>query len=124
VTGRPERAAYADLERSIARLLAVGTNASIALLAIGTVLMFARRIDPTAGAPPFDAGLIGDDIVHLRPAGFMVLGLIAVLVTPAARVVAALVSYVRTGERAMAIVAFLILVVIALSVGLAGTIEA
>jgi uncharacterized membrane protein len=124
LTAAPDRAPSADLERSIARLLTVGTYGSVGLLAIGAVLMFGYRIDPLGGAPPFDPGLIADDILHLRPSGFMWLGLIAVLATPSARVAAALVAFLRTGQRAMALVAFLILVVIALSVAVSGGTEA
>jgi hypothetical protein len=47
-----------------------------------------------------------------------------VVATPSARVAAALVGYARSGERPMAVVAALILVVIALSVGLATGLEA
>jgi uncharacterized membrane protein len=125
VTARTQHAAppSADLDRAIGRLLTIGTYTAILLLGIGSVLLFAYRIDPLAGAPPLEPGLIVDDIVHLRPAGFMWLGLIVVLATPVARVVASLVGFVRRGERTMAIVAALILVVIALSIVL-GTAEA
>jgi uncharacterized membrane protein len=113
-----------DLERSIARLLTYGTYASVALLAVGAVLMFAAGLDPLGGGPPFDPALIVDDVGHLRPAGFIWLGLVAVVGTPAARVVASLVGYLRRGERLMILVAVLILVVISLSVGLARGLEA
>ena len=124
MTAGSDRAPSADLERSIARLLTIGTYGSVGLLAIGAVLMFGRQIDPLGGAPPFDPGLIADDILHLQPAGFMWLGLIAVLATPSARVAAALIAFLRTGQRAMALVAFLILVVIALSIAISGGTEA
>ena len=44
------------------------------------------------------------------------LGLIAVIATPTARVIASLVGYVRGGERRMAVVSVAILTVIAASV--------
>jgi uncharacterized membrane protein len=109
----------ADLDRSIARLLTSGTYLSVALLAVGVVLMLATRIEPLAGGPPFQLELIVDDLVHLRPTGFIWLGLIAVVATPAVRVVAALIGFIRSGERTMAVAAGLILMVIALSVALA-----
>lgn len=114
----------ADLDRSIARLLTVGTYASVALLAIGFLLLLVRGISPLAGAPPFDPSLIVDDVLNLRPIGFISLGLIVVIATPAARVAASLVGYLRRNERAMAVVAVLILAVIAISVALAMTLEA
>ena len=119
MTADPQPGLPADLDRSIARLLTYGTYVSVGLLGIGTILMFARGIAPLAGGPPFQLELIVDDVVHLRAAGFMWLGLVAVIATPTARVVAALIGFVRRGERTMALVAALILAVIALSVVLA-----
>jgi uncharacterized membrane protein len=112
-----------DLERSIARLLTIGTYASIALLVLGVVLMLASGIGPRSGGPAFDPSSIVPDVLALRPAGFLWLGLVAVVATPAARVVASLIGYLRRGERAMAVVAALILVVIGLSVALARGLE-
>jgi uncharacterized membrane protein len=108
-----------DLERVIARLLTVGTYGSVALLAIGTALMLAGGVQPLTAKPPFDIGQIGDDIVHLRVQGFLWLGFIAVIATPASRVVASLIGFARGGERLMAVISALILAVIILSVVLA-----
>jgi uncharacterized membrane protein len=116
LTADPQRGLPADLDRSIARLLTFGTYVSVALLGVGAILMFARRIAPLAGGPAFRPELVVDDVVHLRAAGFMWLGLLAAIATPAARVAAALVGFLRRGERTMAIVAVLILAVIGLSV--------
>jgi uncharacterized membrane protein len=113
-----------DLDHAIARLLTLGTYASVALLAVGVLLMLARRISPLGGPPSFEPSLLLDDLVSFRPAAYIWLGLVAVVATPAARVVASLVGYVRRRERSMAIVAVLILVVIALSVALAVGLEA
>lgn len=112
-------AAPADLDRPIARLLTIGTYASVALLGLGVALMLVSGIAPLDGGPPFDPIRLVDDLVHVRPAGLLWLGLLAVVATPAARVVASFVGYVRSGERSMAVVATLILAVIALSVALA-----
>jgi uncharacterized membrane protein len=118
VTAGSHRVPPADLDRLIGRLLTVGTYVSILLIAIGTVLMFASRIDPLAGGPPFEPGLIVDDITHGRPAGFMWLGLLVLLATPIARVVVSFFGYAARGERTMAVVAALILVVMAASIAL------
>jgi uncharacterized membrane protein len=115
--GAPTRP-QADLDRSIARLLTVGTYGSVALLGVGVVLMLAAGIAPLAGGPRFELDLLVDDLVHLRPAGFLWLGIIAVIATPSARVVASLIAFARNGERRMAIVAALILAIIVLSVAL------
>ena len=109
----------ADLDRPIARLLSLGTYASIALLAVGVGLLLAAGISPLAGGPRFDPTVLVDDLVNLRPEGVLWLGLVAVIATPSARVVASLVGFARSGERTMALVAALILAVIVLSVTLA-----
>jgi uncharacterized membrane protein len=124
LTADPQRGVPADLDHAIARLLTYGTYASVALLAVGAVVMFARRIAPLAGGPPFQPELVVDDVIHLRAAGFLWLGLLAVIATPTARVVAALIGFIRRGERTMALVSALILAVIALSVVLAQSVEA
>jgi uncharacterized membrane protein len=116
VTAGPRRSATGDLDRTIGRLLTIGTNVAVLLLAIGCVLLFVYRLNPLAGGPPLEPGLIVDDITHLQPAGFMWLGLLVLLATPVMRVVVSLGGFIRRGERTMSIVAALILVVLALSV--------
>jgi uncharacterized membrane protein len=121
--GEPVDTTGVRLERSIARLLTVGTYASIALLTVGFALMLASGISPLTGTPRFDPGSIPADILALRPLGFLWLGLIVIVATPSARVVASLVGYARSGERPMVYVSIAILVVIALSVTLATGLE-
>jgi uncharacterized membrane protein len=111
------------LERTIARLLSIGTYIAIALLLVGLALMLAHGIEPLSGGPAFDLGRLVADVTGLQPAGFIWLGLIVVIATPSARVLASLIGYARRGERAMAVVAALILVVIAISVALAKGLE-
>ncbi len=108
-----------DLDRVVARLLTVGTYASVVLLAAGVLAMIATGVSPLDAAPPLDVRAIAADIAALRPAGFLWLGLLVVIATPSARVAASLVGYLRQHDRAMAIVATLILCVIVLSVVLA-----
>jgi uncharacterized membrane protein len=113
----------AALERSIGRLLTLGTYASIALLALGFVLLLATGLGPRSSAPRFDPTRLLADIAALRPEGPIWLGLAIVVATPSARVVAALVAYQRRRDRAMAAIAALILVVIAASVVVARVTE-
>jgi uncharacterized membrane protein len=109
----------ADLELSIARVLTVGTYASIALLVAGVAAMVVAGRSPLDHAPGFDPARIAGDIAALRPEGFLWLGIVLVVATPSARVAASLVGYLRRADRAMAVVSVLILVVIALSVAAA-----
>ena len=123
-TSGPQEPIAAALERSIARLLTVGTYASIALLAIGFMLLLTAGLGPRSGGPAFDPATLVGDLAGVRPAGFLGLGLLLLVATPAARVAVALVGYARTGERAMSAVALAILVVIGLSVVLGSGLEA
>jgi uncharacterized membrane protein len=104
------------LESSIARVLTIGTYASVGLIALGVLGMAAGGVDPLAAAPAFDPTKIPGDLAALRPAGFLWLGILGVLATPASRVGASLVGYLRTGERVMVGVSVAILVVIAAGV--------
>lgn len=108
-SGRP-------LEPRIARVLKLGTYTSIVLIAVGVVLMATTGTSPRDLAPALDLARIPGDLVALRPSGFLWLGMLVILATPSARVAVALAGYVRRGEREMAIVALLILVVIAVGV--------
>jgi uncharacterized membrane protein len=119
----PEQASP-SLERTIARLLTFGTYLSIALLIVGVVLMAVSGIGPLSGGPAFDPATLVPDLAALRPAAFLWLGLIVVIATPSARVAVSGLGYARRGERAMTIVAGLILIVIALSVAVARGLEA
>jgi uncharacterized membrane protein len=108
----------ADLDRAIARLLTFGTYLGIALLAVGVVLLALAGRSPVAPAafPSFDAQRVPEDLASGRAEGFLWLGLVTVIATPTARVIAALVGYARTGDRRMVAVSLGILAVIATSV--------
>jgi uncharacterized membrane protein len=111
------------LDRAIARLLAVAIVLSVAILGIGVLLMLLDgRSALEASVPAFDPGRLPGDVLALRPEGFVWLGLLAVVATPASRVLASLVGYLRTGDRRRAVIAAAILSVIAASVavGLSG----
>jgi uncharacterized membrane protein len=108
--------ADAGLEHLVGRLLTFGTYASVALLAVGVVALLAAGRSPLDGGPGFEPGSLVSDLVALRAEGFLWLGLVAVIATPSARVLLALVGYLQRRERDMALVAALILGVILLSV--------
>jgi uncharacterized membrane protein len=112
-----------DLDRSIGRLLTVGTYLGVAALAVGTILQLAAGISPLqADWPAFDPAAIPAGLVALRPDAYLWLGLMIVIATPIARVAAALVAFVVARDTAMVVVAAGILVVIAAGVtlGIAG----
>jgi uncharacterized membrane protein len=105
-----------DLDRTIARLLTGGTYLSVGLLAVGVVLMATTGTSPLAPSPTLDIARIPSEIAALQPAGFLWLGLMVAIATPLARVAAAVVGYLRGGERRMALIGTAILVVVAVGV--------
>ena len=119
----PGVAADRGLEGGVARVLTIGTLVAVGLLALGSLLLLAAGRSPLDVAPSLDPGRIVADLTSLQPAGALWLGLAVVIATPAARVAAALVGYARGGERGMALVSGLVLLVIAAGV-VTGTIGA
>jgi uncharacterized membrane protein len=101
-----------SLESSLARVLQAGTYVSIALIALGSALLLVAGISPLAGGPALRPGDLVGDVLAGRPAGFLWLGTIAMMTTPALRVIGALVGFWRRGERTMVAVAILILAVV------------
>ena len=115
--GQGSQPAERDLDRTVARLLSIGTYLSVGLLAIGVLLMAPAGISPIdANAQPLDLGRIPADLLARRPEGFLWLGLMAAIATPLGRVATSLVGYLRGGERRMAVIAAAILVVVAVAV--------
>ena len=104
-------------ERTIGRLLIGLTYVATALLLVGVLLMLASGISPLSGGPRLDLASLPIDLATLTPAGFLWLGLLAVIATPIARVVAAAIAYARAGDRGMVGVALAILVVIGIAIG-------
>ncbi len=106
-------------ERRLGRLLIAVTYLAVTLLMLGVVLLLLAQVSPLAGGPPLDPGGLVRDVLALDPAGFLWLGLLAVIATPVSRVLGASVGFLRRGEPLMAAIAFAILVVIGVGVGVA-----
>ena len=111
------RARALQAERLIGRLLSGVTYLSVALLLVGVVLLIVAGISPTSGGPSMDPSRLIPDVVGLKPAGFLWLGLLAVIAAPISRVTVALLAYARDDDWLMVGVSSAILVVIAVAVG-------
>ena len=106
----------ASIEPRLARTLRVGTYVSVGAVGLGTILLVLGGTSPTSGGPPLVPSQVIDDIVALRPAGFLWLGMLGILATPALRVAHATAALARAGEPRMAVVGLLVLGVIAAGV--------
>jgi uncharacterized membrane protein len=104
-------------ERFIGRLLSGITYVSVALLVVGVALLMAAGVSPVSGGPAMDPGRLVSDLVGLKPAGFLWLGLVAVIAAPVTRVTVALVAYARDEDWLMVGVSTAILLVIAIAIG-------
>jgi uncharacterized membrane protein len=105
-----------SFDRTIGRLLIAVTYVAVTLLAIGVLLLVATGISPLSGGPSLDLAALPTDLVTLTPAGFLWLGLLAVIATPISRVIAAAVGFARLGDRRLVGVAVAILLVIAVGI--------
>jgi uncharacterized membrane protein len=103
-------------ERRLGRLLIVVTWIAVILLLSGVVLLLAAGISPLSGGPALEPDRLVADVVAVTPAGFLWLGLLAVIATPISRVLGAALGFFRGGERLMAAISLAILTVIGLGV--------
>ena len=90
---RPEHRDEMRLNRVISRVLVVGLLTAVALLVVGAIITIVR-----AGAPVMHATSVRDipaQLGALQAGGFFQLGLIVLLATPFARVVALGVAFTR-----------------------------
>jgi uncharacterized membrane protein len=105
------------LESSIARILTIGTRVAVILVVIGVVLMLSAGIDPlTSAFGAFSFAAIPGDLIALRPEGFLWAGLLLVMSMPVARVVVSGLGFLAAGNRRLALVSLLVVLVLVASV--------
>jgi uncharacterized membrane protein len=104
-------------ERRIGQLLIAVTYVSVVLLLVGVVLLMGQGIAPLSGGPNLDLERLPEDLLALDPAGFLWLGLLAILAAPVSRVSVALVAYLLDEDWLMVGVSAAILLVIAIALG-------
>ena len=104
------------LERSVGLLLGAMAAISVAILVLGILGIAASNVAPLdRGFPAFDLARMPADLAAMKPAGFLWLGLCAVILTPSVRVIASLLGFAALGERRMVAVALIVLAAICLS---------
>jgi uncharacterized membrane protein len=111
----------AAAERRIGRMLIAATYLSVGLLVVGVGLLLAAGVSPLAGGPGLDLATIGTMVAELDAAGFLWLGLLAVIAAPISRVALAAFAYARADDWQMVAIAIAILAIIALGIATAGT---
>jgi uncharacterized membrane protein len=114
--GTPHGTPPASLELALSHVLQLGTYVSVALIAVGSILLLAGGGSPLDPGPPLDLSQLPAELLALRPAGFLWLGIVGVLATPALRVGRALLGFLRRDEQRMVAVSALVLGVILVGV--------
>ncbi len=104
------------LDLAIARLLSIGTYTGVAFLAVGLLMLVLAGRSPLDPHGPLDVRRMPGELVAGRPGGAILVGLLVLIATPSARVVASLIGYLRARERGMVAVSVAILVVVAVGV--------
>jgi uncharacterized membrane protein len=101
------------MNRVVSRLLSAGLALSVLLLVAGAVVALARPDLPLAHATSFSD--LPRALGAFEPGGFFLLGFLALVATPVARVLALGIGYARRREWAFVGICVVVLVVLALS---------
>jgi uncharacterized membrane protein len=111
----------ARLETIAARLLTLGTRIALGLILIGVVGILLKGIDPFApGAfPPYALTAIPSQIAALQPEGFIWAGLTVLVALPLGRVIVSGAGFLAAGDRRLALISVLVLLVIGASIAAA-----
>jgi uncharacterized membrane protein len=118
-------ATAARLETIVARLLSWGTRVALLFILAGVVDMAVMGVEPTAAAafPPYSLAAIPGQLVALRPEGFIWTGLTLLVALPLGRVTVSGAGFLAAGDRRLALVSVLVLLVICASVVAALSLE-
>ena len=109
--------AAAGIETIAARLLTWGTRIALGFVLVGVVGMFLAGVDPTDAAQPgYSVTAIPGQLLALQPEGFLWAGLTFAVVLPLGRVVVSGAGFLGAGDRRLALVSVLVLLVIGASV--------
>jgi uncharacterized membrane protein len=98
------------LNSAISRVLIVGLLTALALLAVGVVLTIARPHVPIPHSTSIRS--VPSQLAALAPGGFYELGLLVLIATPFARVVALLIAFARRRQWLFAGISFLVMVML------------
>ena len=122
----------ARLEHLISALLRAGISVSLTLIFAGTVVSFVHHPDYTnsaealarltrPGMAPHDLREVGAGLATIRGQAIVMLGLLVLMATPVLRVAVSLVSFLRSRDRAFALLTSAVLfLLLSLFLGKAG----
>jgi uncharacterized membrane protein len=115
------------VELAISYLLRAGVLLSIALVVLGSCLTFAHHPEystqhmPVKEVPtiakdfPHTVGATVESLAAMRGQGFILLGLLVLLITPVMRVAVSIVAFAIQKDRAFTIITTIVLVILLIS---------
>ena len=107
----------ARIETLAARVLTWGTRIALGFVLVGVVGMLLAGVDPIHAAQPgYSVTAIPGQLLALQPEGFLWAGLTFAVVLPLGRVVVSGAGFLGAGDRRLALVSVLVLLVIGASV--------
>lgn len=115
---RPEEHGVPEgLQGLVSRALRGGTALSAALVVFGLVLL-AVRGGPTLATPPapFHLATLASELVNLQPFGFLLLGLVVLVLTPVSRVAISVALFAASGDRPFMWLTITVLTILLVSV--------
>jgi len=101
-----------DVNKCVGFVLGAGVILSLIILAWGSALFI---IKPAPANAPGSVGDIFRGVAKLDPSATVNFGLLVLLITPVARVIAAMIAFALEKDRKYAFVSFAVLVILAIS---------
>lgn len=115
----PRRTRTVAAERLSGQLLIGFTYVAVGFLVAGVLAMVAAGISPADAVPGPDLADLASGLMTLEPGALLVVGLVAVIAAPIARVIVAGIAYASESDWRMVAVSVAILAIIAIGVATA-----
>lgn len=107
-----------DIHKYVGPVLATGVLLSLIVLLWGALLYLTHGPHHAVAAAPMKPGsilVILRGVVQLDPTSTINLGLLILLITPVARIIAALIAFAIEGDRRYVLISLAVLAILALS---------
>lgn len=103
-----------ELNKRVARVLRIGSIASTVLIVIGLLMLLLERSQDVGAA--LSLGRLLTSIEDVHPAAFLTLGILAMIITPIARVFVLVGGFYTHRDRAFVVIGSVVLAILLLSI--------
>ena len=106
-----------QLDRQIGRILRYGVLVAASFMVIGLALTWQEHLPISlhCHALPRQFVTIVSDVYHCRPDGFLLAGLLLLILTPILRVITSLIAFARQRDWQYVIITFIVLIILGLA---------